>query len=262
MSAVPAKYDAMCRAIDAAYEVDEVKGIHDQAVALEVYARQAKNTEAERRACEIRLRAERKAGQLSAKIDRSKGGRPSKTRAPAARVSKTEQLRAAGVTPRQAKDWEKLGAVPDRQFEVALADPIKTPTTKGIISGAKPPKQNPVSTDALWLWGRLRDFNEKMLAKDPADVMATLTDQMKNDVHTLAPRVAAWLRRIGAIPPTLIGALREFVEATDIDLGAALRGADKEEVEAILADIAIARAWLDDLEERIAAKQNKEGGAS
>jgi hypothetical protein len=29
------KYDAMCRAIDAAYEVDEVKDIRDQARALE-----------------------------------------------------------------------------------------------------------------------------------------------------------------------------------------------------------------------------------
>jgi hypothetical protein len=54
----------MCRAIEAAYKVDEVKDIRDQAIALEVYARQAHNTEAERKACEIRLRAERKAGAL------------------------------------------------------------------------------------------------------------------------------------------------------------------------------------------------------
>ena len=53
------KYDAMCRAIDAAYHVDEVKDIRDKAVALETYARQAHNVEAERQACEIRLRAER-----------------------------------------------------------------------------------------------------------------------------------------------------------------------------------------------------------
>jgi hypothetical protein len=33
------RYDAMCRAIDAAYEVDEVKAIHDQARMLEAAAR-------------------------------------------------------------------------------------------------------------------------------------------------------------------------------------------------------------------------------
>ena len=63
------RYDAMCRAIDAAYKVDEVKDIHDKAVALEIYARQAHNTEAEMQACEIRLRAERKAGALSREIE-------------------------------------------------------------------------------------------------------------------------------------------------------------------------------------------------
>jgi hypothetical protein len=44
------RYDTMCRAIEAAHEVDEVKDIRDKAVALEHYARQAQNTDAERQA--------------------------------------------------------------------------------------------------------------------------------------------------------------------------------------------------------------------
>src|SRR3954468_14003574 len=70
---LPARYDAMCRAIDAAYQVDEVKDIRDKAMAIEVYLRQAKNTEAERRACEIRLRAERKADELLRQMEKAKG---------------------------------------------------------------------------------------------------------------------------------------------------------------------------------------------
>lgn len=63
------RYDAMCRAITEAYQVDEVKDIRDRAIALEEYARQAKNEEMVRQCAEIRLRAERRAGQLLAVME-------------------------------------------------------------------------------------------------------------------------------------------------------------------------------------------------
>ena len=194
------RYDAMCRAIDAAYKVDEVKDIHDKAVALEIYARQAHNTEAEMQACEIRLRAERKAGALSRELEKSKGGRPpEKTRGTAHQVStKAEQLHAAGISRDQAKQWEKLAAVPDDLFEKQLADRTQRSTTEGIIKAAAKPKVTPVSKEALWLWGRLRDFErDKVFDKDPNEMLETMTPEMKDDVHVLAPRVVAWLKRIG-----------------------------------------------------------------
>jgi hypothetical protein len=52
----------MCRAIEAAHKMDELKDIRDQAKALEEYSRQARNIENERKACEVLLRAEKKAG--------------------------------------------------------------------------------------------------------------------------------------------------------------------------------------------------------
>jgi hypothetical protein len=52
------KYDAMCHAIAECFSVDEAKELRDKARALEVYAAQAMNTEAERKAAEIRIRAE------------------------------------------------------------------------------------------------------------------------------------------------------------------------------------------------------------
>jgi transcriptional regulator with XRE-family HTH domain len=193
-----ARYDAMCLAIEAAYEVDEVKEIRDQAIVLEIYARQAHNVEAERRACEIRLRAERKAGKLSAELARSPGGRPGKTSPRMGRVSKAEALHKAGVSPKQAENWEKLAAVPEQEFEAALADRTVKTTTNGIIRAHVAPKRNPVSTEALWLWGTLRDFErDGLLAKEPVEILSTMTPSMLDDVHALAPRVAAWLRRIG-----------------------------------------------------------------
>jgi hypothetical protein len=194
-----ARYDAMCRAIDAAYRVDEVKDIRNRAVALENYARQAKNVEAERQACEIRLRAERKAGALSREIERSNPGSRKKDLA-ATVVPKSEVLRDAGISPRQSKQWEKLAAVPQKTFDAVLADKTAMPSTNGIIRAAAEPKVTPVSTDALWLWGRLRDFERDVLKKDPRDVLQTMTPEMLDDVHILAPKVSAWLKRIGETP--------------------------------------------------------------
>jgi len=48
--------------------------VSDTAIAWEVYSRQANNVEAERQACEIRLRAERKAGEILQKREKAKGG--------------------------------------------------------------------------------------------------------------------------------------------------------------------------------------------
>jgi hypothetical protein len=110
------RYDAMCRAIDAAYKVDEVKDIRDKAIALEVYAKQARNTEAERQACEIRLRAERKCGQLTAKLEKTKP-KPTKQKNPNPRSGnglKAEALKSAGISPQRAHEWEKLGRIPER----------------------------------------------------------------------------------------------------------------------------------------------------
>ena len=57
-------YDAAVRELAQAHQIDEVKDLRDKAMALEAYMRQAMNTEMERKALDIRLRAERKCGQL------------------------------------------------------------------------------------------------------------------------------------------------------------------------------------------------------
>lgn len=193
------KYDAMCRAIDAAYQVDEVKHIRDQAIALEIYARQARNIEAERRACEIRIRAERKAGQLSSKLQRSNPGKRKKDLRGTIPL-KSKVLRDAGISPDQAKQWELLAKIADKDFEKQLSSTEGKPTTNALIRANKPPDAKPrVSSEALWLWGRLREFDRMLVPRKPGDVLFTLTDEMANDVHRTAPRVAAWLNRIGRL---------------------------------------------------------------
>jgi len=58
------RYEAACRAVAESHRVDEAKDIRDKHIAIAMYARQSKNFELEKQAMEIRLRAERKGGQL------------------------------------------------------------------------------------------------------------------------------------------------------------------------------------------------------
>jgi hypothetical protein len=143
------RYDAMCRAIDAAYEVDEVKEFRDKAIALETYARQARNIEAERRATTIRIKAERKAGELLAAMKKAKGGAEKGTKrdGPGGKVMQSDgptALRDIGISKQQSSDWQKLAAVPQKRFEAALADKSKMPSTAAIIrenTPRRPPHQ-------------------------------------------------------------------------------------------------------------------------
>ncbi len=98
----------MCRAISAAYKVDEVKDIRDKALAVEHYCRQAGNTEAERQACEIRLRAERKAGQLLAKMTKAKGRLKRGKVLPRSNDATTGTLAALGISKSQSSRFQAL----------------------------------------------------------------------------------------------------------------------------------------------------------
>jgi hypothetical protein len=193
------RYDAMCHAIEAAYKVDEVKDIRDRAKALQEYNRQAQNWDAEDQACQIRLRAERKAGKLLAEM-RAKGereGRGGDRKSKSHDATLIDQLDDLGISKKQSSDWQKLAAIPQREFDAELRSQQR-PTTAGIIRAFAEPMQKPVADDAVWVWGRLRDFEvDGLLDRDPTEVIETLTSRMKDEVHVRAPRVAAWLKRIG-----------------------------------------------------------------
>lgn len=126
------KYDEACRAVSEARTLDEAKSIHDQAEAMRAYARQAKNRQLEVDAAEIRMRAERRLGEILAAAKEAgqvSVGRPKnsanegvlKNTANEAGFSKVT-LESIGVDHKLSSRAQKLAAVPEERFEVMVTD--------------------------------------------------------------------------------------------------------------------------------------------
>lgn len=107
------RYEAARLALAAASSVDEVKEIRDKAQAMAAYARQAKDTELVERATEIKVRAERRAGEMLAAMPRVNGKRGAE-----GIRSTLEQIQVPVVT---AHRWQRLAAVSEDKFEQAVA---------------------------------------------------------------------------------------------------------------------------------------------
>ena len=193
------RYDAMCTAIEECRRVDEAKDIRDRARALEVYAHQALNMEAERQAIEIRIRAERKTGELLKLAkqagQRETGGRPKKRSGDRTVFSAT--LSDIGISKNQSSQWQELAEIPKAEFERVLAIPGAKPSTESLIMSRRAvisPMPPTPPHDALWVWGRLRDFErEAILSKSAHDIFQSMPEHMREDALRLGPVLRDWL---------------------------------------------------------------------
>lgn len=120
------RYEQACRAVADAVSVDEAKEFRDKSEAMRAYARQAKNRQLEVQAAEIRLRAERRIGELmAAQRDAgmlSGGGRPSEKTGFSDNPVSKPTLSDAGIDKNLANRARKLAAVPEKEFESHLSD--------------------------------------------------------------------------------------------------------------------------------------------
>lgn len=123
------RYDAARKAIAAARRIDEVRQIRSKAEAVRVYAKQAGDFELQNKAAEIRLFAERRAGQLLADMEKNRGtrgeGRPRKDGTKVRRLTDATayppKLDDIGVTKDQSSKWQRLAKlIDDATFERAL----------------------------------------------------------------------------------------------------------------------------------------------
>ncbi len=136
-------YEAARRALTEAHRVDEVKDIRDRTIGLAEYARQAKDTELIERATEIRLRAERRAGEMLAEMtksgerDNGRGNRNPILKSQAA----TPKLADLGITKWQSSCWQKLAALSDPEFEGSV-EQSKKKALSAIDRSARPARES------------------------------------------------------------------------------------------------------------------------
>jgi hypothetical protein len=138
-------YDTMCEAIIQCHSIDEVKDIHDMAIASKLYYKMAKNKEPERMCREIQLRAERKIGEFTRELPKSKN-RFDKIPAIDRNYNETKAeviTQLFGGDSKAISNYERIAAIPQPIFEEEVKKP-KASTSKLADIGKKE-KQREVS---------------------------------------------------------------------------------------------------------------------
>jgi hypothetical protein len=203
------KYNAAKQALAAAVRVDEVKDIRDKAMAMRVYAMQAKDRVLIDQATEIRLRAERRAGELLAQMEKNKGAVPGKTgRKGLPVLDDAPKLSDLDINKSQSSRWQKLADISEDDFEELVINAKEKAC--GAVDRAQQPKPEP---------------KPKPAKKDTAGIIATCVREVEAIVRAAISgmeteeRVGLFdqvTRAIGAIMSE--AALREArAEDEDID---------------------------------------------
>lgn len=196
-------YDRMCALIAEVHDAGELFGIRDKARIAEAIAKIAKNVDAETKCYEIRRRAERQLGKIIEKqkqtVGLAKGSRgqlAGKDRSGGVLRTppdaKAPTLAEAGIDKNLARDARALASVPDKQFDAVFAEGGRPSIAE--ITGKKKPQRSAQSETALWVWGRVLDFDRNgTLKTKPKVCLAEMEDFQIEDMRETAPKVIAWL---------------------------------------------------------------------
>lgn len=147
-----AKLSAATYALAEAKTLEDVKQIMDIAEAARTYARAAKlGLEAANHAAEVKLRAERKAGELLQQLERAPGPGRGNTEEKIFQAGKSFQeseyrtvLTENDIAPTTAHRWQTVATVPDEIFEehvVTVQQEQRELTSAGVLRLAEEIKQ-------------------------------------------------------------------------------------------------------------------------
>jgi hypothetical protein len=162
------------------------------------------NREAEEQAAEIRIRAERKTGELVKEGQRNgmmltaAKGRPKASDDPT-HISPIKTLADLGISRDQSSQWQKLAEIPKEQFEEALAaDTHVIPSTAGVLEYVKPVVHIPpvkYDRDSLMAHGHIMDFRDIML-KPASELYSLMAQYQRDELAALIPKITAWLEEM------------------------------------------------------------------
>lgn len=211
------KYEAACRAVAEAVSIDEAKEFRDQSEAMRAYAKQARNKQLEVQAAEIRIRAERRIGELMA-AQRDAGGLKQGNPDGFAATNGLETnplvkpvtLAEAGIDKNLADRARKYAAIPEDEFNGIVDDwkgrveqESQRVTVNLLAAGDRAAEQakpvEPVEDDAT---AKLRREIGKLtteamvdeiigLRADVAERKATIKD-LRDEVATLKSEIALY----------------------------------------------------------------------
>lgn len=113
------KFEAARHALAEARSIDEVKQVRDQAEALRLYVKQQDmGLEMQNDIAIIKLRAERRAGELLREMERNVGGNPNMLQDVTGLPPTLSDL---GISRFQSSRWQKEAGVPEEDFEQYVA---------------------------------------------------------------------------------------------------------------------------------------------
>jgi len=202
MAAIAPNWAAMRTAIAECERIDEVRNLSDKAVALRAYFAQSRDVDNEVAAMRVRLRAERRLGELiereqeAGRLATAESGRPSE-------ASTTTRLSDIGIPYDRSARAQKLASVPEAQFEAALQS--GKPSARALAALAPSNgKARPESIDVqpvLKTWGTIRDFaaaiaDESLLPADGWRSHAGIQPFQIAEIESALPIIAAYLAQL------------------------------------------------------------------
>lgn len=200
-----ARYDAACRAVAEAKTVDDVREISAQAEAVRAYAKQAKNKQMELDAAEIRIRAERRLGEIMEAqrqtVGANVGGRPEKTglgkNPVSGRTTRVEEkpasLAEAGIDKNLAHRARTYAAVPKEEFEQLLTKKRQRESRRVVLEDPE------FQAEAEAAARDIEIERDERIAIGGGEVLAADNEKLTKQVAALSRRVSALIEENGSL---------------------------------------------------------------